>query len=251
MMVLFTAVGYLAVRAFAPEKGMDFLAGCTGVTVIIVTVLYVCNIFNIDPIGSYENTAVVERAQFFSTLGQKDFNAGYMSVALPLVFYAFLTAKGRARTIGYAIPAAFGALALAVVDAEGLTLGIGAAMMILACTKDFDTKKMRRGAIVGVMFFAWGRLDALYAAVGLYPGRDLAAGKVRRASSGPAPGACLPADLGGACLAGAQGQAGNFPLSAGPGHDRRGAGRRRAGVFAGQPGSRFPLPGQAGQLLCL
>lgn len=155
MMVLFTAVGYLAVRAFAPEKGMDFLAGCTGVTVIIVTVLYVCNIFNIDPIGSYENTAVVERAQFFSTLGQKDFNAGYMSVALPLVFYAFLTAKGRVRTIGYAIPAAFGALALAVVDAEGLTLGIGAAMMILACHKDFDTKKMRRGAIVGVMFFAW------------------------------------------------------------------------------------------------
>lgn len=155
MMVLFTAVGYLAVRAFAPEKGMDFLAGCTGVTVIIVTVLYVCNIFNIDPIGSYENTAVVERAQFFSTLGQKDFNAGYMSVALPLVFYAFLTAKGRARTIGYVIPAAFGALALAVVDAEGLTLGIGAAMMILACHKDFDTKKMRRGAIVGVMFFAW------------------------------------------------------------------------------------------------
>lgn len=155
MMVLFTAVGYLAVRAFAPEKGMDFLVGCTGVTVIIVTVLYVCNIFNIDPIGSYENTAVVERAQFFSTLGQKDFNAGYMSVALPLVFYAFLTAKGRARTIGYAIPATFGALALAVVDAEGLTLGIGAAMMILACHKDFDTKKMRRGAIVGVMFFAW------------------------------------------------------------------------------------------------
>ena len=114
-----------------------------------------CNIFNIDPIGSYENTAVVERAQFFSTLGQKDFNAGYMSVALPLVFYAFLTAEGRARTIGYAIPAAFGALALAVVDAEGLTLGIGAAMMVLACHKDFDTKKMRRGALVGVMFFAW------------------------------------------------------------------------------------------------
>ena len=155
MLVLFTAVGYLAVRAFAPERSFDLLAACTGVTVIIVTVLYVCNIFNIDPIGSYENTAVVERAQFFSTLGQKDFNAGYMSVALPLVFYAFLTAKGRARTIGYAVPAAFGALALAVVDAEGLTLGIGAAMMVLACHRDFDTKKLRRGAIVGVMFFAW------------------------------------------------------------------------------------------------
>lgn len=155
MLVLFTAVGYLAVRAFAPDKCFDLLAACTGVTVIIVTVLYVCNIFNIDPIGSYENTAVVERAQFFSTLGQKDFNAGYMSVALPLVFYAFLTAKGRARTIGYGVPAAFGALALAVVDAEGLTLGIGAAMMVLACHRDFDTKKLRRGALVGVMFFAW------------------------------------------------------------------------------------------------
>ena len=154
-LVLFTAAGYLTVRAYAPDRCMDFLSGFTGVTVSIVTVLYVLNIFNIDLIGAYDNTAVVERAQFFSTLGQKDFNAGYLSVALPLVFYAFLTAKGRRRTVLYGIPACFGALALAVVDAEGLTLGIGTAMMVLACHKDFDTKKMRRGAVVGVMFFAW------------------------------------------------------------------------------------------------
>ncbi|HJD20267.1 MAG TPA: O-antigen ligase family protein [Candidatus Gemmiger faecigallinarum] len=155
MLVLITVAGYLAVRAFAPDRGWDYLAGFTGLAVSVVTVLYVLNIFNIDLIGTYENTAVVERAQFFSTLGQKDFNAGYMSVALPLVFYAFLTAEGRARTVGFAAPACFGALALAVVDAEGLTLGIGAAMMVLACHKDFDTKMMRRGALIGVMFFAW------------------------------------------------------------------------------------------------
>ncbi|WP_294497655.1 O-antigen ligase family protein [uncultured Gemmiger sp.] len=155
MLVLITAAGYLAVRAFAPDRGWDYLAGFTGVTVSVVTVLYVLNIFNIDLIGTYADTAVVERAQFFSTLGQKDFNAGYLSVALPLVFYAYLTAKGRLRTLLYGIPACFGALALAVVDAEGLTLGIGTAMMVLACHRDFDTRKMRRGAVVGVMFFAW------------------------------------------------------------------------------------------------
>lgn len=154
-LVLVTAAGYLAVRAYAPERGMDLLAGFTGVTVIAVTVFYVLNIFDIDLIGTYRDTAVAERWQFFSTLGQKDFNAGYMAVALPLVFYAFLTAQGRLRTVLYGIPACFGALALAVVDAEGLTLGIGTAMMVLACHKDFDTKKMRRGAVVGVLFFAW------------------------------------------------------------------------------------------------
>lgn len=155
MLVLATAAGYLTVRAFAPAQGWRLLAGATGVTVCIATALYVLNIFDIDLIGTYRDTAVAERWQFFSTLGQKDFNAGYMAVALPLVFYAFLTAQGRRQTLLCGIPACFGALALAVVDAEGLTLGIGAAMMVLACHRDFDTQKLRRGALVGVMFFAW------------------------------------------------------------------------------------------------
>ena len=154
-MVLFTAAGYLAVRAYAPDKAMDYLSAAAGVAVIIITVLYVLNIFDVDLIGTYENTAVSEREEFFSTLGQKDFNAGYMCVALPLVFYAYLTAKGRLRSFLYGIPACFGALALAVVEADGLTLGIGTAIMVLACHRDFDTRKMRRGAVVGVMFFAW------------------------------------------------------------------------------------------------
>ena len=73
MMVLFTAASYLAVRAFAPQKLLNGLTFCVGITTALVTVLYVLNIFNIDLIGTYADTAVVERAQFFSTLGQKNF----------------------------------------------------------------------------------------------------------------------------------------------------------------------------------
>src|SRR5699024_3851492 len=130
MMVLFTAAGYLAVRAFAPQGLLNGLTFCVGLTTIVVTVLYVLNIFNIDLIGAYEDTAVVERAQFFSTLGQKNFNAGFMAFALPLVFYAFLVARGPRHTLFYGVPAFFGGLALAVVDAEGLALGIGAAVLV-------------------------------------------------------------------------------------------------------------------------
>ena len=101
MMVLFTAAGYLAVRAFAPQGLLNGLTFCVGLTTIVVTVLYVLNIFNIDLIGAYEDTAVVERAQFFSTLGQKNFNAGFMAFALPLVFYAFLVARGPRHTLFY------------------------------------------------------------------------------------------------------------------------------------------------------
>ena len=117
MMVLFTAVGYLAVRAFAPQKLLNGLTFCVGITTALVTVLYVLNIFNIDLIGTYADTAVVERAQFFSTLGQKNFCSGFMAFALPLVFYAFLVARGARHTVLYGVPAFFGGLALAVVDA--------------------------------------------------------------------------------------------------------------------------------------
>lgn len=104
MMVLFTAVGYLAVRAFAPQDLLNGLTFCVGITTAIVTVLYVLNIFNIDLIGTYADTAVIECAQFFSTLGQKNFNSGFMAFALPLVFYAFLVARGVRHTIFTAFP---------------------------------------------------------------------------------------------------------------------------------------------------
>ena len=144
MMVLFTAVGYLAVRAFAPQKLLNGLTFCVGITTALVTVLYVLNIFNIDLIGTYVDTAVVERAQFFSTLGQKNFCSGFMAFALPLVFYAFLVARGPRHTVFYGIPAFFGGLALAVVDAEGLMLGVGVAALVLICQKNFTTRTLRR-----------------------------------------------------------------------------------------------------------
>ena len=153
MMVLFTAAGYLAVRAFAPQSLLNGLTFGIGVTTAIVTVLYVLNIFNIDLIGTYADTAVVERAQFFSTLGQKNFCSGFMAFALPLVFYAFLVARGVRHTILYGIPAFFGGLALAVVDAEGLALGIGAAVLVLLCQRMFTTRTLRRLAVIGGFFF--------------------------------------------------------------------------------------------------
>ena len=154
MMVLFTAVGYLAVRAFAPQKLLNGLTFCMGITTALVTVLYVLNIFNIDLIGTYADTAVVERAQFFSTLGQKNFCSGFMAFALPLVFYAFLVARGARHTVLYGVPAFFGGLALAVVDADGLALGIGAAVLVLLCQKIFTTRTLRRLMVIGMFFFA-------------------------------------------------------------------------------------------------
>ena len=153
MMVLFTAAGYLAVRAFAPQIILNGLTFCVGVTTALVTVLYVLNIFNIDLIGTYADTAVVERAQFFSTLGQKNFCSGFMAFALPLVFYAFLVARGPRHTVFYGIPAFFGGLALAVVDAEGLMLGVGVAALVLVCQKNFTTRTLRRLAVIGAFFF--------------------------------------------------------------------------------------------------
>lgn len=154
MMVLFTAAGYLAVRAFAPQKILNGLTFCVGVTTALVTVLYVLNIFNIDLIGTYADTAVVERAQFFSTLGQKNFCSGFMAFALPLVFYAFLVARGARHTVFYGVPAFFGGLALAVVDADGLALGIGTAVLVLLCQKIFTTRTLRRLMVIGMFFFA-------------------------------------------------------------------------------------------------
>jgi O-antigen ligase len=165
-LVLLTAMGYYFIRTFFRMEDFDFLSACIGVTVMIVTVLYVLNILNIDLIGAYGDTAVVERAQFFSTLGQKDFNAGYMSVALPILFYYFLAADGRRVTALRGIPAVFGTLALTVVDAEGLLLGVGTAFLILICHRNFTTKQLRRIAFLGATFFAWSwMMNAMRASV--------------------------------------------------------------------------------------
>ena len=176
MMVLFAAAGYLAVRAFAPQKILNGLTFCVGVTTALVTVLYVLNIFNIDLIGTYADTAVVERAQFFSTLGQKNFCSGFMAFALPLVFYAFLVARGPRHTVFYGIPAFFGGLALAVVDAEGLMLGVGVAALVLICQKNFTTRTLRRLAVIGGVLLLPRRMDAVYAHPRLHPGRQADAG---------------------------------------------------------------------------
>lgn len=155
MLILLTAGGYLAMRAFAVLQDLPFIYFGVGVTASIAAVLYLLNIFNIDLIGAYENTAVVERAQFFSTLGQKDFCGGFFAIALPLIFYAYLQARGWKQTLLYGVPMVFGALAMAIVDAEALTLGIVCAAMILVCHKDFTTREVRRGAWIGVAFFLW------------------------------------------------------------------------------------------------
>ena len=152
MMALFTAAGYLAVRAFAPQKILNGLTFCVGVTTALVTVLYVLNIFNIDLIGTYVDTAVVERAQFFSTLGQKNFCSGFMAFALPLVFYAFLVARGLRHTVFYGIPAFFGGLALAWwmprADARRRRGGARADL-----PENFTTRTLRRLAVIGAFFF--------------------------------------------------------------------------------------------------
>ena len=155
MMVLFTSLGYLCVRAFATAEDFDGIALAVGVTSAIVTVLYVLNVFNIDLIGTYADTAVVERAQFFSTLGQKNFNSGYLAVTLPIVFWMFLSARGLRRTVAFGIPAFMGGLALAVVDADGLLLGLAAAAAVLVCGKDFTTRVLRRMMVLGMAFFFW------------------------------------------------------------------------------------------------
>ena len=154
-LVLITAMAYVCVRAYAVVGDLDFVWLGLGATSSVATVLYVLNIFNIDLIGVYENTAVSERAQFFSTLGQKDFNAGFFAIVLPILFYAYLSARTPRRTMAFAAFAFMGSLALAVVDAEALTLGIVVAAMVMVCHKNFDTRMVRRGALIGLAFFLW------------------------------------------------------------------------------------------------
>ena len=155
MMVLFTTAGYWCIRSYAGAEDLNFLFLGVGITASLVAILYTLNIFNIDLIGAYADTAVKERAQFFSTLGQKDFNACFFAVALPIVFYAFLSAPTVRSAALYGVPAIFGALALAVVDSEALALGIGAAVLVLICHRDFTTRQLRRAALIAAAFFGW------------------------------------------------------------------------------------------------
>ena len=196
VLALLTAAAYAALRAYARPADQDGLFLGMGVTAAVVTVLYLLNIFNIDPIGTYADTAVVERAQFFSTLGQKDFNASFLALTLPPVFWAFLTARGPRRTAVFGLPAVFGALALAVVDSEGLLLGLTAAVLVLLCSRAFTTRVLGRMAFLGGWFFVWaGRMDHLRRTVYTQGGTPLLAGLGRAAPAGLAVCAVLWAGL--------------------------------------------------------
>ena len=153
MMVLFTAAGYLAVRAFAPQSLLNGLTFGVGVTTAIVTVLYVLNIFNIDLIGTYADTAVVERAQFF-------FRHWGRKISAPALW--------RLRCRWYSTPfwrAACGTRSCTAFRPSsavwrsrwsmprGLTLGIGAAVLVLLCQRMFTTRTLRRLAVIGGFFF--------------------------------------------------------------------------------------------------
>lgn len=81
MLVLFTAAGYWAVRSYLDLENLDFVFWVLGITTSIVAVLYVLNIFNIDLIGAYADTAVVERAQFSQPWGRRTLTAAFLGSA--------------------------------------------------------------------------------------------------------------------------------------------------------------------------
>ena len=237
MLVLFTAAGYWAVRSYLDLENLDFVFWVLGITTSIVAVLYVLNIFNIDLIGAYADTAVVERAQFFSTLGQKDFNGCFFSVALPIVFYQFLNAKDTRTAVGTGIPAAFGALALAVVDSEALALGIGAAVMVLVCHPPPAPCGAHQCGVLRL-----GCLDALHACQRLHPGRHRPAGQTGCVAGGTALHGGKPAAVAGAVCAGPQRHCSAGPtVPAGAGHHHCCAGGGSVGLCAGQCNAK-PAP---------
>ena len=244
MMVLFTAAGYLAVRAFAPQGLLNGLTFCVGLTTIVVTVLYVLNIFNIDLIGAYEDTAVIERAPVLLHPGAEELQRrGSWLLRCRWCSTPFWWPGGPRHTLFYGVPAFFGGLALAVVDAEGLALGIGAAVLVLMCQKIFTTRTVRRLAMLGGVFLLPRGLDAVHAGTRLHPGRHADAG---------GPGAC-----GGHRLCGVARplwavlwfglRRREIPLwRAGRRGGRRSGGGRPAAVRAGQLLARLPQPGAAG-----
>lgn len=165
----YTAAAYLAVRSFADTADIGPLLCGMGWAAAVITVLYALNMFDIDPLGAYEGIFPTLRGQFFSTLGQFDFVAGGLSILLPPVFYLFVTAPDRRRALVFAGPALAGMLALDIVNAEGLLLGVGAAALVCVCCRGFRTWHLRRALLLGAAFFAWaGLLDALRARFPVY-----------------------------------------------------------------------------------
>ncbi len=169
LLVEYTAIAYLAVRAFADTADIGPLLCGMGWTAAIITVMYALNMFDIDPLGAYEGTLPGYRVQFFSTLGQFDFVAGGLSVLLPPVWYGFITADDRRRALALAGPALMGMLALDIVNADGLLLGVGTAVLVCICSRGFCTRHLRRAMLLGAAFFAWaGGMDALRARFPVY-----------------------------------------------------------------------------------
>lgn len=77
MLVLFTAAGYWAVRSYLDLENLDFVFWVLGITTSIVAVLYVLNIFNIDLIGAYADTAVVSAHSFSQPWGRRTLTAAF------------------------------------------------------------------------------------------------------------------------------------------------------------------------------
>ena len=176
LLVLYTAAAYLAVRAFAGTADAVPLLCGMGWAAAAITALYALNMFGIDPLGAYAGILDSDRGQFFSTLGQFDFVAGGLSVLLPPVWYGFLTVRDRRQLLALAVPALAGMLALDIVNAEGLLLGVGTAALVCVCCRGFCTLHLRRALLLGAAFFAWaGAMDALRARFRVYGAAPLPA----------------------------------------------------------------------------
>lgn len=177
VLVLYTAAAYLAVRAFADPGDLGGLVLGMGWAAVAITVLYVLNVFGLDPLGAYEGISAADRVQFFSTLGQQDFDAGALALLLPPVWYMFLTAKDRRQMAALAVPAVLGTLALVSVNADGLLLGVGAAALVGICCRGFCLRHLRRAMPLGAALFAWaGLLRALRGRFAAFGGVPLLAG---------------------------------------------------------------------------
>lgn len=158
LLVEYTAVAYLVVRAFADPADAPGLLCAMGWAAAVILVLYMLNVFGVDPLHAYEGTYGSDRIRFFSTIGNKDFVSGALAVMLPPVWYMFLTAEpGRqARTFG--APALLGTLAFAIVDVTGLLLGVGTAVLVGICCRGFCIRHLRRAALLGAALFGWSAL---------------------------------------------------------------------------------------------
>lgn len=161
VLVLYSAAGYLAVRAFADTADTGGLLLGMGTAAAVIAALYALNLLGFDPLGAYAGIAEKDRVQFFSTLGQLDFNSGGLALLLPPAAVLFVTAPTPRRALAPGLLAAAGMLGLAVVDADGLLLGLGAALLLLVCRQGFTARELGRLALLGAALGGWTALTAV------------------------------------------------------------------------------------------